>query len=84
MGLDTLEAPLHRSIVEPMLLGGLPRSAALVLWTLVGALTIGLRQIWVLPLGIVVHLLAAAATRSDPQFFDVVLLTINTQKRLEP
>ena len=28
-----LEVPLHRSLVEPMLMLGLPRTVALVLWT---------------------------------------------------
>ena len=33
---EGLEVPLHRSLVEPMLLAGLPRTVALVLWTSVG------------------------------------------------
>ncbi|MGA2451535.1 MAG: conjugal transfer protein TrbD, partial [Polyangiaceae bacterium] len=41
---DGLEVPLHRSLVEPMLLAGLPRTVALVLWTSVGALAFGLHQ----------------------------------------
>lgn len=80
----SLEAPLHRSIVEPMLLAGLPRTVALVLWTLVGALAFGLRQIWVLPLGIVLHAIAAAATKADPHFFEIVRLALQTQRRLDP
>ena len=82
--LDGLEVPLHRSIVEPMLLAGLPRAVALVLWTAVGAFSFGLHQLWVLPIGIVLHLGAAAATKADPHFFDIVLVAIKTQKRLEP
>ena len=82
--LDGLEVPLHRSIVEPMLLAGLPRTVALVLWTAVGAFSFGLHQLWVLPIGIVLHLGAAAATKADPHFFDIVLVAIKTQKRLEP
>ena len=78
------EVPLHRSIVEPMLLAGLPRTVALVLWTVVGAFAFGLHQIWVLPIGIVLHLAAAAATKADPHFFDIVLLAVKTQKRLDP
>ena len=82
--LDGLEVPLHRSIVEPMLLAGLPRAVALVLWTSVGAFSFGLHQLWVLPIGIVLHLGAAAATKAEPHFFDIVLVAIKTQKRLEP
>ena len=45
---DGLEVPLHRSLVEPMMVVGLPRTVALVLWTTVCAFAFGLRQIWVL------------------------------------
>ena len=44
---DGFEVPLHRSLVEPMLLAGLPRTVALVLWTSVGACAFGLHQVWV-------------------------------------
>jgi type IV secretion system protein TrbD len=81
---DGFEVPLHRSIVEPMLLAGLPRTVALVLWTAVGAFAFGLHQIWVLPIGIALHVAAAAATKADPHFFDIVLLAVKTQKRLDP
>ena len=81
---EGLEVPLHRSIVEPMLLAGLPRAVALVLWTSIAALSFGLHQIWVLPVGIALHLGAAAATKADPYFFDIVLLAVKTQKRLDP
>jgi type IV secretion system protein TrbD len=81
---EGLEAPLHRSIVEPMLLAGLPRGMALVLWTVVGALAFGLRQLWVLPMGVTLHAAAAAATKADPYFFEIVLAAIATQKRLDP
>jgi type IV secretion system protein VirB3 len=81
---EGLEVPLHRSLVEPMLLAGLPRTVALVLWTSVGAFAFGLHQIWTLPLGIVLHLGAAAATRADPYVLDIVLLALKTQKRLDP
>jgi type IV secretory pathway TrbD component len=81
---EGFEVPLHRSIVEPMLLAGLPRTVALVLWTTVGAFAFGLHQIWVLPIGIALHLAAAAATKADPHFFDIVLVAVKTQKRLDP
>ncbi|MGD0680257.1 MAG: VirB3 family type IV secretion system protein [Polyangiaceae bacterium] len=80
---DGFEVPLHRSLVEPMLLAGLPRTVALVLWTSVGAFAFGLHQLWVMPIGIVLHLGAAAATKADPHFFDIVLVAIRTQTRLD-
>lgn len=79
-----LEVPLHRSLVEPMLLAGLPRLVALVLWTLIGALAFGLRQIWVLPLGAGLHLAAAVVTKVDPHFFEILVLALRAQKQLDP
>ncbi len=81
---EGLEVTLHRSLVEPMTLAGLPRTAALVLWTGIAAFAFGLRQIWVLPLGVVFHLVCAAAAKSDPYIFDIVLLALKTQRRLHP
>jgi type IV secretion system protein VirB3 len=81
---EGLEVPLHRSLCEPILLAGLPRTVALVLWTAVGAFAFGLHQVWVLPVGIVMHVAAAAATRADPYVLEIVADAIKTQKRLEP
>jgi type IV secretion system protein VirB3 len=67
-----------------MLLAGLPRTVALVLWTSVGAFAFGLHQVWLLPVGIGAHIAAAAATKADPYFFDIVALALKTQKRLDP
>ena len=81
---EGLEVPLHRSLCEPILLAGLPRTVALVQWTGVGAVAFGLHQIWVLPLGFAVHAAAAAATRADPYVLDIVALAVGAQKRLDP
>jgi type IV secretion system protein TrbD len=81
---EGLEVPLHRSLVEPMLLAGLPRTAALVLWTSVGAFAFGLHQVWTLPVGVALHLAAAAATRSDPYVLDIVAPALKSQRRLDP
>lgn len=81
---EGLEVPLHRSLVEPMLLAGLPRTVALVLWTSVGAFAFGLHQIWTLPIGIALHVAAAAVTRADPYAIEIVAAALKTQKRLDP
>jgi type IV secretory pathway TrbD component len=81
---EGFEVPLHRSLVEPMLLAGLPRTVALVLWTAVGALVLGLHQVWVLPIGLALHIAAGAVTKADPHFFEILLLAVKTQKPLDP
>jgi type IV secretion system protein VirB3 len=65
-------APVPRALAEPILLGGAPRSLAIVNGTLAGAVGLGLR-LWVIGLAIwaVGHALAVWAARRDPQFVDV-------------
>jgi type IV secretion system protein TrbD len=66
-------APVHRALTEPILLGGAPRSVAILNGTLAAALGLGLR-LWLI--GIVLwaigHLAAVWAARRDPLFVEVV------------
>lgn len=67
------QAPVHRALTDPILLGGAPRAVAIANGTLAAAVSLGLR-LWLI--GIVVwaagHLAAVWATRRDTQFVDVV------------
>ncbi|PWB80543.1 MAG: conjugal transfer protein [Methylocystaceae bacterium] len=64
---------VHRSLTEPILLGGAPRSIAILNGTLAAALGLGLR-LWVAGLAfwIVAQLAAVWAAKRDPQFVEVV------------
>lgn len=64
------EIPLHRSLTEPILLGGVPRTIAILNGTLGAAFGIGLHTFWILPVNIIVHIAAVILTKRDPQFFD--------------
>ena len=66
------EAPLHRSLTEPILMAGAPRAVAIVNGTLAAAVGIGL-QLWVLGalMWIVGHTLAVWGAKADPQFLEV-------------
>jgi type IV secretory pathway TrbD component len=81
---DGFEIPIHRSLTQPIMLAGLPRNLGLLLWTTVAALVLGLHQVWILPLGIVLHAVFAAIARRDPFFFDVFLRALHAQRRLDP
>ena len=67
------EAPLHRSLTEPILLGGAPRSLAIVNGTLAAALGLGLQQ-WLA--GLIFwgagHTLCVFAAKRDPDFAAVL------------
>ncbi len=66
-------APVRRSLTEPILLGGAPRSLAIINGTLAAALGLGLR-LWLagLLLWLIGHAAAVYAARRDPSFVDVV------------
>ena len=65
--------PVHRALTEQILLGGAPRSLAILNGTLAAALGLGLR-LWLVGLGLwaVGHFAAVWAAKRDPQFVDVV------------
>jgi len=65
--------PVHRALTEPILLGGAPRSLAILNGTLAAALGLGLR-LWLVGLGLwaVGHFAAVWAAKRDPLFADVV------------
>lgn len=69
-----LEAPIHRSLVEPILLGGAPRPIAIMVGTAAAALGLGLQQ-WLagLILWLGGHTLCVIAAKRDPDFAPVLL-----------
>ncbi|NPC57785.1 VirB3 family type IV secretion system protein [Caenimonas soli] len=66
------EVPLHRSLTEPILLGGAPRTVAISNATMAAAVGLGLR-LWLpgLALWMAGHALAVWGARIDPQFMEV-------------
>ena len=81
---DGLEVVVHRSLVEPITMMGLPRSVALTLWTGIASILFGAHQLWILPIGLVLHAVCVAAAKVDPYIFDVFILALKMQRRLEP
>ena len=66
---DGFEVTLHRSLTEPMMMAGAPRTVAISIGTLAAAVGIGL-QLWIAGAGIwlIGHALAVWAARVEPQF----------------
>jgi type IV secretory pathway TrbD component len=64
---------VHRALTEHILLGGAPRSIAILNGTLAAALGLGLR-LWLVGIGLwaIGHFAAVWAAKRDPQFVDVV------------
>ncbi|MCX7587773.1 VirB3 family type IV secretion system protein [Phenylobacterium sp. 58.2.17] len=65
-------APVHRALVEPILLGGAPRAVAIANGTLAAAMGLGLR-LWIAGLVIwaIGHAAAVWAAKRDAQFVEV-------------
>ena len=65
-------APVHRALAEPILLGGAPRSIAILNGTLAGAVGLGLR-LWLAGLVIwaIGHAAAVWVAKRDPLFVEV-------------
>lgn len=71
--LPGFEVALHRSLTEPILLAGAPRSFAILNGTLAAAIGLGLR-LWIagLIIWLVGHAFAVWVTRKDPEFLTVL------------
>ena len=71
---DGFEAPVHRSLIEPILLGGAPRGIAILNGTIAAALGLGLQQ-WIagLLLWALGHSVAVIAARSDADFAPILV-----------
>ena len=67
------EVPLHRSLTEPILLGGAPRAVAIANGTIAAAIGLGL-HLWLpaLALWLVGHAIAVRGARADAQFVAVL------------
>jgi type IV secretion system protein VirB3 len=67
------EVVLHRSLTEPILLAGAPRSFAILNGTLAASIGLGLR-LWIpgLIVWLAGHTLAVWVTRKDPAFLIVL------------
>jgi type IV secretion system protein VirB3 len=81
--IEGFEAPIHRSLVEPILLGGAPRAVAIVNGTVAAALGLGLQQ-WIagLVIWLAGHSLAVFAARRDPDFAAVLARHLRSQGHL--
>lgn len=72
--IEGYEAPVYRSLAEPILLGGAPRAIAILNGTLAAALGLGLQQ-WIAGVGLwaLGHTAAVMAAKHDPDFAPVLV-----------
>lgn len=72
--IEGFEAPIHRALVEPILLGGAPRAIAILNGTVAASLGLGLQQ-WIAGIAVwaLGHTLAVFAAKRDPDFAPVLV-----------
>ena len=80
MSIPGYRVRLHNSLTTPIMLGGVPRSFAILNWTICAALVMGMRAYYLLPLFLVFHVGATFFAKKDPYFFEVILRHLR-QKR---
>ena len=81
---EGFEAPVHRALVEPILLGGAPRGIAILNGTVAAALGLGLQQ-WLAGLAVwaLGHSLAVLAGRRDPDIAPVLVRHLRQRGHFE-
>ncbi|WP_133648555.1 VirB3 family type IV secretion system protein [Paraburkholderia flava] len=82
--LPGFEVPLHRSLTEPILMGGAPRTVAIANGTLAAAVGLGL-QLWIpgIALWLIGHSLAVWGAKVDPQFMQVFVRHLKHKSLLD-
>lgn len=81
--IEGFEAPMHRALAEPILLGGAPRGIAILNGTIAAALGLGLQQ-WVagLLLWAAGHSVAVLAAKRDPDFAPILIRHLRQKSHL--
>ncbi|TVR78333.1 MAG: conjugal transfer protein TrbD [Rhodospirillales bacterium] len=71
--LDGFEVPLHTSLTQPILLGGVPRQYAILNGTLAAVIGLALSQIWIaVPAFLLLHTVGVWWTRRDALWLEVL------------
>jgi len=75
--IEGYQAPIHRALTHPILIGGAPREFAILNGTVGAALLFGLHSLLGVPLVIILHSVAVALTRQDPMFLETFKRHLN-------
>lgn len=64
--------PIHRSLAEPIMMGGVPRNIAIGNGVAVVSFVLGAHNLWVLPIGIMSHIVLVALHRRDKAILSIL------------
>jgi type IV secretory pathway TrbD component len=70
--IEGYEIPLHVSLTQPVLMGGAPRTFAILNGTVALVVGMGLHLWWLgFPAGALLHAAAVLMSKRDPHWFDI-------------
>jgi type IV secretion system protein TrbD len=69
---DGFRVPIHRSLIDPLMMGGIPRHIALLNGFVTLIVVMGAHNLWMLPLGIMSHVILATLHRRDKHILGVI------------
>lgn len=81
---DGFKVPVHRALTVLIMMAGLPREVAILLWTFAAAVVLGLHQLWFLVIGIATHLGLAKIAKGEPYMLEILKRVLKDTQRLEP
>ena len=68
--MEGFSVPIHRSLTQPILLGGAPREFAILNCTLAAVVVLALHSLLGIPLFFFIHGIAVMLAKHDPQFLE--------------
>jgi type IV secretion system protein VirB3 len=77
-------APLHRALIEPVFLGGIPRNVAIMMWGTAAGVAVTLWSLWLIPIACLLHAVLAVLFWFDPDIHLVLARAYWLTERLEP
>lgn len=79
---EGFRVPIHRSLTEPLMMGGIPRHLALLNGFLTFILVMGAHNLWVLPAGVLGHLILVGLYRRDKHMLSVIKTNLSRPSHL--
>ena len=70
--MESFQTPIHRSLTQPVLLGGAPREFAVLNGAAAACLILAFHSWLGVPLGLVIHSAGVALAKHDPYFLQTV------------
>ena len=81
--MDALVAPVHRSILFPPLVFGMPRKLFVLIGIITLALVVSMGQVWFIAVSLVSMLVARRISKEDIYAFEIYLQLFKFPKELD-